>query len=80
VALPLPGDVGVSATDAARRAGATALDLPGGSGELVTIAPLSLVVVRSVGARRWFLLAGLVVPEVLKRAAAELSVRPRDDR
>jgi ABC transporter len=77
VALPLPGDVGVSATDAARSAGATALDLPGGSGELVTIAPLSLVVVRSVGARRWFLLAGLVVPEVLERAAAELSVRPR---
>ena len=76
VALPLPGEVGASASDAARSAGATFLDLPGGSGELVTIAPLSLVVVRSVGARRWFLLAGLVVPEVLKRAAAELSVRP----
>lgn len=80
VVLPLPRDVGASAADSARKAGAIALDLPGGSGELITIPPLSLAVVRAVGARRWFLIAGTVDPRLLRLAAAELSVRPRDDR
>ena len=80
VALPLPRDAGGSALDAARKAGATTVELPGGSGQLLTIPPLTLLVVRSVGARRTYLLAGLVDPELLRQAAAELSVLPRSDR
>jgi hypothetical protein len=77
VVLPLPRNRGASVTDAARKAGAKELDLPGGSGMLLTVAPLSVVVERSDVARRSYLIAGLVTPSLLERAAAEMSTVPR---
>jgi hypothetical protein len=77
VVLPLPRNVGGSATEAARKAGARELTLPGGNGVLLSVPPLTLVVERSNVARRSYLLAGLVVPAVLERAAAELSTVSR---
>jgi hypothetical protein len=77
VVLPLPRNIAGSATDAARKAGASDLTLPGGTGVLLSVAPVSVVIERSTVARRSYLLAGLVIPSVLERAAAELSTVPR---
>ena len=77
VVLPLPRNVAGSATDAARKAGASELTLPGGTGVLLSVAPVSVVIERSTVARRSYLLAGLVIPSVLEKAAAELSTVPR---
>lgn len=77
VVLALPGRLAGSATDAARKAGASELELPGGTGILLSVSPVSVVIGRSTVARRSYLLAGLVVPSVLSRAAAELSTVPR---
>jgi hypothetical protein len=77
VVLPLPRNLGGSATDAARKAGASELTLPGGSGVSLSVPPVSVIIERSNVARRSYLLAGLVIPSVLERAAAELSTVPR---
>jgi hypothetical protein len=77
VVLPLPRNLGGSATDAARKAGASELTLPGGTGVLLSVAPVTVIIERSNVARRSYLLAGLVIPSVLERAAAELSTVPR---
>jgi hypothetical protein len=80
VVLALPRNLGGSATEAAEKAGARQLDLPGGSGRLLTVAPISMVIARSDVARRSYLIAGLVNPSVLERAAAEMSTVPRGGR
>ncbi|MGQ0838178.1 hypothetical protein [Actinokineospora sp.] len=80
IALPVPREVGASASDAAGKAGATSVELPGGRAMSLSIAPLSVVIARSDVARRWYLLAGLVAPQVLLDAAAELSLVPRSGR
>jgi hypothetical protein len=80
VVLPLPRNLGNSATDAARKAGAQELELSGGSGMLLNVPPLTAVVERSNVARRSYLIAGLVVPSLLERVAEELSTVPRDGR
>lgn len=77
VVLPLPRNLGASATEAARKAGASELTLPGGTGVLLSVPPVSVIIERSTVARRSYLLAGLVIPSVLERAAAELSTVPR---
>jgi hypothetical protein len=77
VVLPLPRNIGGSATEAARKGGGTELSLPGGTGVRLSIPPVSVIVERSTVARRSYLLAGLVDPAVLERAAAELSTAPR---
>jgi hypothetical protein len=71
-ALVLPRNVAGRALDTAGTAGAVPLQLPGGDGALLTVSPVSVVIVRSNAARRSYLLAGLVDPAVLQRAAAEL--------
>jgi hypothetical protein len=80
VVLPLPRNLGNSATDAARKAGASELKLNGGSGMLLNVPPLTAVVERSNVARRFYLIAGLVTPALLERVAGELSTVPRDGR
>jgi hypothetical protein len=77
VVLVLPRNLGGSATEAARKAGALELTLPGGSGVSLSVPPVSVIIERSNVARRSYLLAGLVIPSVLERAAAELSTVPR---
>ncbi|HEV2784156.1 MAG TPA: hypothetical protein VGX25_32620 [Actinophytocola sp.] len=77
VVLPLPRNVGGSATDAARKGGGRELTLPGGTGMLLTVPPLTVIIERSNVARRSYLIAGLISPAVLERAAAELSLVPR---
>jgi hypothetical protein len=77
VVLPLPRNLGGSATDAARKGGAAELTLPGGTGVRLTIPPISVIIERSTVGRRSYLLAGPVSAEVLERAAAELSTAPR---
>ncbi|MDT7729416.1 MAG: hypothetical protein QOI21_5992 [Actinomycetota bacterium] len=79
-AVVLPRGFGGVATDAAGKAGATTIQLPGGTAVAQSIPPLSLVVVRSTVSRRWYLLAGLVRPAVLEIAAQELSTLPRSGR
>jgi hypothetical protein len=80
VVLPLPRNLANSATDAARKAGASELKLNGGSGMLLNVPPLTAVVERSNVARRSYLIAGLVEPSVLERVADELSTVSRDGR
>ena len=80
ILLPLPRDVGASAADAAIKAGASVVELTGGTGHLLTIPPLSLLVARSAVARWWYVVAGLVDPSLLRTAAAEMSVLPRGNR
>jgi hypothetical protein len=80
VVLPLPRNLGGSASDAALKAGAAELTLAGGAGVALTIPPISVIVVRSNVARRSYLLAGLVTPALLEQAADELSTVPRSGR
>nr|AHE14858.1 hypothetical protein asmbl_4 [uncultured bacterium] len=80
VALPLPRGTGRDAADAVLDAGGESVELPGGQAFHLSIAPLSVVVVRSPVARRSYLLAGLATPELLLDAAAELSMVPRSGR
>jgi hypothetical protein len=79
-AVALPRNFGGAATDAADKAGATTIQLPGGTAVAQSIPPLSLLVVRSTVSRRWYLLAGLVRPALLESAARELSTLPRSGR
>jgi hypothetical protein len=77
VALPVPRGIGGDAAEAVVNAGGASSELPGGEAFHLSIAPLSVVVAHSAVARRWYLLAGLVTPELLLDAAADLSVLPR---
>jgi hypothetical protein len=72
VALPLPGRIGAEAYDAAVRWGGR-LTVPGGEGALISTSLLSVAIVRSTGARRVYLLAGLVDGPLLQQAAADLT-------
>lgn len=80
VAFPVPRDIGAGAAEAVLDAGGVRENLPRGEALRLSIAPLSVVVVRSEFARRWYLLAGLTTTEVLVRAASELSLLPRSRR
>jgi hypothetical protein len=80
VALPVPREVGAEVADAITRAGGTSDEMAGGAAFHLSIAPLSVVVARSNGTRRWHLLAGLATPELLLDAAAELTLLPRSRR
>ncbi|WP_325158657.1 hypothetical protein [Actinophytocola sp.] len=80
VVLPLPRGLGGRATEAARKAAAIDLTLPGGTGVLLTIPPVTVIIERSTASRRSFLLTGLVTRSVLERAAADLSTAPRSGR
>ena len=72
VALPIPADVGSDAADALSKAGATSTALPSGAALELAISPLSVVVARAES-YRWYLIAGLTAPEVLRDAADELT-------
>jgi hypothetical protein len=80
IALPVPRSVGESSADTASKGGATSSVLPGGSAVVLRISPLSVLIAHSRVAHRWYLLAGLVVPSLLERAAAELSMVPGSER
>jgi hypothetical protein len=75
VVLALPGRVGSQAIQAARDRGGTPVTLPNGQGYETSTSLISALIVRSDGdrrTRRTFLLAGSVVPEVLRSAGREL--------
>jgi hypothetical protein len=75
VVLPLPRDLGSSATDTALKAGATRSTVPRGQAVVIGI-PLLTVLIEQVGSRRTYLLAGFVNGTVLSRAATELAALP----
>ncbi|GHF49891.1 hypothetical protein FHX82_003817 [Amycolatopsis bartoniae] len=79
-AVAIPRNVADSAADAAAKAGAATVPLTFGDAVLLSIAPLSLAVVRPPGGRRAFLLAGLVTPAVLQAAGEDLTHLPRSFR
>jgi hypothetical protein len=73
--LPLPGRLGRRTLAAARDAGAAPVELTGATAYEVRAGVLTTMVVRTDGdrsSRRGWLLAGLVAPELLRRAATEL--------
>jgi len=72
---PLTGRLTESALDAVR-AGSRDLELPGGEARLVTSGAVSLVILRGDGARRGYLVTGLVTPDVLTAAAGSLLADP----
>ncbi|MTD55148.1 hypothetical protein [Amycolatopsis pithecellobii] len=73
-------DIARSAADSAAKAGGATVKLAGGTGVFLSIAPLSLAIVQPYGARRGYLLAGLVTPPVLQAAGDELSRPGRSSR
>lgn len=75
VAIPVPREAGAQAADAVAKAGGAAEDLPNGEITTLSIAPLSIAVVRSEVSRRAWLLAGLTDTDVLVTAAGELPMR-----
>lgn len=75
IAVPVPGDVGDQVEDALAKAGGTAQDVANGAVTRLSIAPVSVAVVRSSLSRRSWLLAGLTAPNVLLAAADELAAR-----
>lgn len=75
VAVPTPGDVGGQAIDALGKAGGTTEELANGEVTYLSIAPVSVAVVRSWLSRRVWLLAGLTTTNVLRTAADELAAR-----
>jgi hypothetical protein len=74
IAVPVPGDIGGQAADAITKAGGATEDVANGEVTRLSIAPLSVAVVRSDFSWRAYLLAGLTDPDVLTAAAGELSV------
>jgi hypothetical protein len=79
VVLALPGRVGRRTLAAARDNGGTPLPLTGAQAYELRAAPLTALIVRTDGdrsSRRGWLLAGLVDPQLLQRAATELIGRP----
>jgi hypothetical protein len=75
VAIPVPGEIGGPAADAISKAGGASEDLPDGEVTSLSIAPLSVAVVRSNVSRRSWLLAGLTDTDVLLAAAHEVPLR-----
>ncbi|HVW43712.1 MAG TPA: hypothetical protein VHC18_20420 [Amycolatopsis sp.] len=73
-------DIARSAADSAAKAGGATVTLAGGTGVFLSITPLSLAIVQPAGARRSYLLAGLVTPQVLRAAGDELSSMGRSSR
>jgi hypothetical protein len=69
--IPLPGRVGVQALRAAGRFGA-AVKLPDGTGVMIRTPLLTVVLARPRFGYPTFLLAGTVLPSVLRRAASGL--------
>lgn len=80
VVLPIPRGSERAAPEGARRAGGTAVRLDGSQGVLLATPLLTVLVAGVPAARRTYLLAGVVSPAVLERAAAELAARPRSRR
>ncbi|WP_133900657.1 hypothetical protein [Actinophytocola oryzae] len=76
IAVPVPGEIGGEAVDAFTKAGGSTEDVPSGEVTRLTIAPLSVAVVRSDVSRRSWLLAGLTDSDVLLAAASDLAARP----
>lgn len=75
VVAPLPGRIGARSFDAFEESGVP-VEIQGGEGYVVRSAVLTALLV--LGRRgRPFLLAGMVTPEVLTRAAADLLAAPR---
>jgi len=76
VAVALPGRYANRMIDAVRRAGAVPVPVTGGQAYSMTSSVLSMLIVRREGTRanrRTYLLAGLVTPDLLARAGAELT-------
>ncbi|MDQ0382582.1 hypothetical protein [Amycolatopsis thermophila] len=71
----VPPDAASSVADAAERAGGAKLVLTAGRAVVLSITPLSLAVVQPPDGGRGYLVAGLVVPEVLGEVAGELVQR-----
>jgi hypothetical protein len=79
VVVGLPGRIGGETLAAARENGGTEVPLPGARAYELRAAPLAALIVRRPGdrsSRGTWLLTGLVDPQVLRRAAAELVGRP----
>ena len=79
VVVGLPGRLGRQTLEAARDNGAAEIPLAGAQGYELRAAPLAALVVHRPGDRsyrRTWLLTGLVDPQLLRRAAAELVGRP----
>ncbi len=75
VVLPLPGRLGRRALDAIESAGGTPIPVDGGRAYELRTSLLSTVIARTDGprgTRRGYLIAGLVSPEILRQAGAEL--------
>jgi hypothetical protein len=70
--LSVNRDTGQDATDRATRAGGLPVELDGGSAVLLSTSLFSVMVVRSVQARRSYVVVGLVQPSLLRRAATDL--------
>jgi hypothetical protein len=78
VVVGLPGRIGGQTLEAARDSGAALAHLAGAEGYALQATPLAALVVRRPGnreTRRTWLIAGLVDPQLLLRAAAELVER-----
>jgi hypothetical protein len=72
VVLPLPGRLGFRALGSARDAGAEEVQIPSARARVVRTSVLTALVVRSEEDGRSYLLAGMVTPDLLRTAAAEL--------
>ncbi len=80
VVLPIPRGSGRAAREGARRGGGTVVRLDGHEGVLLATPLLTVLVAGVPASRRTYLLAGVVTPAVLERAAAELADRTRSRR
>jgi hypothetical protein len=83
VVLRLPGGVGFRAFRAAEDAGGAAVEIPGGRAVELRASLLTTLLVRSAGGRstrRTYLVAGLVSPDLLHKAAADLLSVPPGER
>ncbi|HEX6355084.1 hypothetical protein [Actinophytocola sp.] len=80
VAVPVPGDIGRQAADVIEKAAGTTEELSDRAVTSLSIAPLSVVVVRSAVSRRAYVLAGLTDTDVLLAAAREVPIRRWDGR
>jgi hypothetical protein len=75
IAIPVPGEIGAQAEDAVTKAGGASEALTDRTVTSMSIAPLSVAVVRSTISQRSWLLAGLTNTDVLFTAAGQLPLR-----